>query len=469
LSDRCYDVAIIGAGVVGSAIARELTSSGFACVLIDAANDVGKGASKANTAILHTGFDARPGSIEAVLVARGHKLLGRYAKQVGIATEEVGALLIAWDQEQARALPTIADKARANGYRAIRKVDRDELYAREPALAAGATAALLIPDERIICPWTTTLAFATEAVLGGCELRLGSCVEAIDRPRPRLHTLHTSTGVVHACWLVNAAGASGDAVHLMAGHTGFRISPRRGELVVFDKLARQLIRHILLPVPTDVSKGVLITPTVYGNVLLGPTSEEIRNKDDNETTKQGIETLLAAGAKILPPLLEHEVTAVYAGVRPATDQADYQLGVNADCGYAWAAGIRSTGVSASMAIAKWLASRMSASRGPRPPHRQPKFRMPPLGEQQQRPFSSTEAIARNPDFGRLVCFCERVSQAEILAAMKAPIPAADLDGLRRRTRALMGRCQGFFCAATLNELLDSSPTPRPTSLANGKR
>jgi glycerol-3-phosphate dehydrogenase len=469
LSDRCYDVAIVGAGVVGSAIARELTNSGLDCVLIDAANDVGKGASKANTAILHTGFDARPGSLEASLVARGHNLLRGYAKDVGIATEEVGALLIAWNQEQAGRLPAIADKARANGYRAIRKVDRDELYAREPALAPGATAALLIPDEWIICPWTTTLAFATEAVLGGCELRLGSCVEAIERPRPHLHTIHTSTGVVHACWLVNAGGASGDAVHLMAGYTGFRIRPRRGELIVFDKLARPLIRHILLPVPTAVSKGVLITPTVYGNVLLGPTSEEVADKDDNETTQHGIDELLAAGARILPPLLEHEVTAVYAGVRPATDQADYQLGVNTDSGYAWAAGIRSTGVSASLAIAEWLASRMSASRGPRPPQRQPRFRMPPLGEKQQRPYASAEAIAANPDFGRLICFCERVSQAELLAAMNAPIPAADLDGLRRRTRALMGRCQGFFCAATLNELLENPPPPRQTSLADGKR
>ncbi len=445
--------------MVGCAIARSLALAKVSCVLIDAANDVGKGASKANTAILHTGFDAPVGSLESQLVARGHGLLRAYAREVGIASEEIGALLIAWDETQLQQLGGLIERARANGYRAVRRVDRAELYELEPALADGALAALLIPDEQIICPWTTTLAFATEAVLYGCELLLESRVQEIERCRHGVSVLETTGGTISARFVVNAAGAGSDDVHRMVGFGGFRIAPRRGELIVFDKLARPLVRHILLPVPSAQTKGVLVAPTVYGNVLLGPTSKEVASAEDRETSETGLSSLLKAGARILPELLRHEVTAAYAGVRAATEHPDYQIGVDVEQGYAWAAGIRSTGVSASLAIAERVSALLEdAGLALKPTRDTPRFRMPALGEKQQRPYASAARINADPDCGRLICFCERVSRAEIKAAMRTPVPARDLDGIRRRTRALMGRCQGFFCAATVAELFDEGFT-----------
>ncbi len=320
-----FDVAIVGAGVVGSAIARELTRYGASCVLVEAAPDVGTGTSKANTAIMHTGFDATPGTLEARLVARGYELLGTYAAEVGIPTEPTGALMVAWSAEQLDALPEIEAKAGENG-RATRRVEVEELYEREPELGRGARGALEIAEEGLLCPWTTTLALATEAVVGGCELVLGAEVIAIEEGER--FELRTSRGRIRSRYLVNAAGLFSDEIDAMLGHHEFTITPRRGELIVFDKLARGLVEHILLPVPTERTKGVLVSPTVYGNVLLGPTADDIEDRRDRSTTADGIAALLADGARIVPRLSGFEVTATFAGLRAASEHRDYQLRVH---------------------------------------------------------------------------------------------------------------------------------------------
>jgi glycerol-3-phosphate dehydrogenase len=443
-----FDVAIVGAGVVGCAVARELTLRGASCALVDAAADVGTGTSKANTAILHTGFDATPGTIESALVAEGHGLLGDYAARVGIPTAPTGALLVAWSAEQHEALDGIAAKAAQNGYRASRRVGKDELYEREPELGPGAHGALEIPDEGIVCPFTTTLAYATEAVLGGCELVLRAPVLGIERGSR--YELRTPRGTIAAERLVNAAGLRSDEIDAMLGHREFTVTPRRGELIVFDKLARGLINHILLPVPTAKTKGVLVSPTVYGNVLLGPTADDVPNKDDRSTTADGLASLLADGERIMPQLIRHEVTATYVGLRAATEDRDYQLRVHAEEGYVCAGGIRSTGVSASMAIARRVREGLSESGlGLAREREGAELRMPNIGELAPRPYEDGGLISADPDYGRIVCFCERVTRGEIERAMASPIPPCDADGLRRRTRALMGRCQGFFCAAPI--------------------
>jgi glycerol-3-phosphate dehydrogenase len=446
-------VAIVGAGVVGSAVARELARYGASCVLVDAASDVGAGTSKANTAILHTGFDAKPGTLEARLVARGYKLLREYAAAAGIPTARTGALMVAWTQEQLDGLDTIESTARKNGYAATRRVDVDELYEREPELGPGAHGAVEIPDEGILCPWTTTLALATEAVQGGCELVLDAPVEAIERGDE--FELATPRGTIRSRYLVNAAGLHSDEVDALAGHGGeFTIKPRRGQLIIFDKLARGLVNHVLLPVPTERTKGVLVSPTVYGNVLLGPTAEDLDDRDDRSTTAAGLDSLLADGARIVPGLEGHEVTATFAGLRAATEHRDYQLRVHEDERYVCAGGIRSTGVSGSMGIAEHVRDGLAAaglelSQEPRVPVP----RMPNIGETSPRPFERPELIAEDPDFGRVVCFCERTTRGEVEAAMRSAIPPVDVDGLRRRTRVLMGRCQGFFCEAEVRSML----------------
>jgi glycerol-3-phosphate dehydrogenase len=452
------DVIVVGAGVVGAAIARELTRFALRVTLLEAGPDVGAGTSKANTALLHTGFDAKPGTLEAGLVRRGYELLGAYAERVGIPLERTGALLVAWDDEQLAALPAIAATARANGHDDLRAVDRDELYAREPHLGPGARGALEVPGESIVCPFTPPLAFATEAVLAGCALRRETPVMGVERLYRGGWAVHVPGGALRTRFLVNAAGLRGDELHRMAGFGGFTVTPRRGELIVFDKLARPLVEHVLLAVPTAATKGVLVAPTVFGNVMLGPTAEDVEDKAATGSTAAGLARLRAEGARIMPALLEHEFTAVYAGLRPATEHADYRLEIHGDARYACAGGIRSTGLSASMAIAEHVRDGLGAAGlelAPRAEHELPAVRMPNLGERSLRPYADAARIAADPDYGRIVCFCERVTRGEIRDAMASAVPPADLDGLRRRTRVLMGRCQGFFCGAEVAGLLRS--------------
>jgi glycerol-3-phosphate dehydrogenase len=445
-----FDVAIVGAGAVGCAVARELSLRWARCALIEAGPDVGAGTSKANTAILHTGFDAKPGTIESGLVARGYQLLREYAGEVGIPTADLGALMIAWNPEQREALIGVEAAARENGYADARPVDLEELYAREPNIGSGAEGALEIPGEGIVCPFTTTLAYATEALAAGCELVLNAAVTGV-RPSGGGHEIDTARGPIRARYLVNAAGLHSDEVDAMLGHSDFRVTPRRGELIVFDKLARGLLNHVLLPVPTEKTKGVLVSPTIYGNVLLGPTADDVEDKTDRSTTAAGLASLMEAGARILPQLEEHEVTATYVGLRAATEHRDYQLTAHADQRYVCAGGIRSTGITGSLAIAEWVREALGdAGLDLASSPEQVGIRMPNIGEFGGRPYQ---------EGGRIICFCERVTRDEVDAALASPIPPADLDGLRRRTRVLMGRCQGFFCGAEVAECMNARPDP----------
>ena len=448
------DVVVIGAGVVGTAIARTLARYSLDLVLLDAAADVGTGTSKANTAILHTGFDAKPGSLESRLLRRGSALLRAYAEAAGIPVERTGALLVAWTPEQAAALPAIAENARRNGYLAVRPVAAAELYSREPELGPGALGALGIPDESIICPWTTPLAFATEAADAGARLMLGATVTGVTSDEG-IYRLATTRGPLRGRWVVNAAGLGSDEVDRMFGGDGFTIRPRRGELIVFDKLARTLIRSILLPVPTARTKGVLVAPTVYGNVLLGPTAEDVPDRGDTATTAAGLGSLLAAGRRILPGLATEEVTSTYAGLRAATEHPDYQIRVDAERRYACAGGIRSTGLSASLGIAEYIVGQLGEAGLPLRPRAcgpVPVPVMPYLGEAGVRPYQDAKRIVADPAYGQIVCHCERVTRGEIRDALASAVPPADLGGLRRRTRAMNGRCQGFYCAAAVTRL-----------------
>ncbi len=456
------DVAVIGAGIVGSAIARDVAGSDLRVVLIEGRADVGDGTSKANTAILHTGFDAKPGTLESRMVSRGYRLLSDYAAQTGIPVEPTGAILVAWDAEQLEALPGLKEKAEANGYQRCEIVDAAAVYAELPHLGPGALGGLTVPDESIICTWTVNLALATDAVNRGATLLTDHRVASIE-VGDESTTLHTERGTaITARWVVNAAGLGADHLDALFGYHRFTVTPRRGELIVYDKLARALVDKIVLPVPTARGKGVLISPTIYGNVMLGPTSEDLQDRTATGTSEAGFEFLLDKGRRLMPALLAEEVTATYAGLRAAIDHGDYLIEADPVQRYLLVGGIRSTGLTAGMAIAEYVRD-VLASAGlaspqrtdlPAPP------RMPNLGEAFPRPYQQDELIAADPAYGRVVCFCERVTEGEIRDACQSVIPPATLDGLRRRTRAMNGRCQAFYCGAEVQELFESrSHTP----------
>ncbi|GLX06987.1 NAD(P)/FAD-dependent oxidoreductase [Microbispora sp. NBRC 16548] len=461
LPDGTVDVAVVGGGVVGAAVARELagrqSSDGRALsvALVEARSDVGDGTSKANTAILHTGFDATPGTLESRLVRRGYELLGGYAEQAGIPVERTGALLVAWTDEELATLAGLADKAVKNGYRECEIVGADEVYRLVPALGPGALGGLTVPGESIICPWTTTLAFATEALARGAAVLLNTRVKGVERDGDGETVLVTNRGPLRARWVVNAAGLGSDRVDRLFGHERFTVTPRRGELLVFDKMARPLANRIVLPVPSSRGKGVLISPTIYGNVMLGPTAEDLRDRTDTSTSEEGFAFLVDKGLALMPTLMNEDVTASYAGLRAATEHGDYQVHLDAAQRYLVLGGIRSTGLTSSMALAEHAAG-LLAEAGlvtsvredpPGPP------RMPNIGEAFPRPYMCDDLIAGDPAYGTVVCFCERVTAGEIRDALASPLPPADIDGLRRRTRAMMGRCQGFFCGAEIGRRL----------------
>ena len=463
--DTVYDVAVIGAGVVGCALARELARYEVSVVVLERSSDVGNGTSKANTAILHTGFDCVPGSLESTLVSRGYHLLGAYAEAAGIAVERTGGLLVAWDDEQHATLASLQEKAVKNGYGATRILSAAEVRDREPNLGEGVRAGLEVPGESIICPWSTVLAYALEAATAGVSFLFDTLVSSVTRLEG-VHVLATTRGEVRSRWLINAAGLFSSDVDGLCDHDDFKVTPRRGELVVFDKLARNLITSIILPVPTQRTKGVLVAPTVYGNVLLGPTADDVEDPFATATTEEGIARLFEAGAKIVPKLVGEEVTAMYAGLRAATQFQDYQIRAHEGEAYVCVGGIRSTGLTASMAIADYVAGLLRTEglelkerfATPATPN------MAPLGEQQRRRYLDAEAIERDPEYGRIVCHCERVTRGEVRDATTGVLGARDLGALRRRTRALNGRCQGFYCGAEVVALLSQLSGRSPAAL-----
>ena len=449
-----YDVAIIGAGAVGTAIARELSRYKLTCALLEAKPDVGMGTTKANTAIWHTGYDAKTGTLEAKLLRRSYALMEKFIPEAGIPVEKLGGLLVAWTEEQQQALPGLLERAHNNGVADVRIITAAEVYQLEPNLNPGAWGGLYVPGEAIICPFTIPLAFATQAVVNGVSLELNFPVQKINLEADGTTLLQSSDRSLRCRYLINAAGLYSDEIDRLLGHNDFSVTPRRGELIVFDKFSRSLINHIILPVPTATTKGVLISPTVYGNILLGPTAEDLDDKTNTATSAAGLQMLLKKGRAILPDLMQEEVTATYAGLRAATEHKDYQLRLHANQRYVCVGGIRSTGVSAAMGIAEYVGELLSEAGLSLTPKADFKsVKMPYIGDANPRPYQNAALIAANPDYGKIICHCEKVTLGEIKAAIHSPIPPRTVDALRRRTRALQGRCQGFNCQATLVDIL----------------
>jgi glycerol-3-phosphate dehydrogenase len=446
--NKIFDIAIVGAGVVGSAIARELSRYHLSCALLEAQTDVGMGTSKASTAIWHTGFDAKPGTLEARLLTRGYHLLEEFVPQAGIPNERTGAVLVAWNEDQLNALPQLVAKAHENGVTDVHLLPVEEVYRLEPHINPGALGGLMVPGESIICTYSLPLAFATQAVLNEVSLFLNFPVQTITPTEHQTYTIKSPNSSIESKFVINAAGLYSDQIDRLFGYNRFTVTPRRGELIVFDKLSRHLVQHVLLPIPTGKTKGVLVSPTVYGNIMVGPTAEDLPDKNQKSTSEEGLAFLWKKGEAIVKSLMEEEVTSTYAGLRAATEHSDYQLFPGLEQRYICVGGIRSTGISASMGIAEYVAELLrDGGLELKPKSDFKSVQMPPIGEQQERPHRSEKALAQNPDYGRIICHCEKVSLGEIMDAVKSPIPATTLEGMKRRTRCTQGRCQGFHCQA----------------------
>jgi glycerol-3-phosphate dehydrogenase len=451
MNESVYDVAIIGGGVVGCAILRRLTLGGLRCVLLEKGADILSGASKGNSALLHTGFDAPPASLELQCMQAGYREYLDIRERLNLPLLETSAIVVAWNDEELAKLPGIVAQAHSNAVADVHELAPSEIYRLEPHLAPGARGAVRIPGEHVIDAWSAPLAYALQAMALGAEVRRATQVTGGTRVADAWR-LETSGGAVAARVVVNAAGLYGDRIEAIVRESPFSIRPRKGQFVVFDKSAYALVKSIVLPVPTERTKGVLISRTAYGNLLVGPTAEEVDEREAASVEYDTLEKLIEKARALVPALAQHSVTAVYAGLRPATQFKDYQIEALADRGWITVGGIRSTGLTGSLGIASHVADLYSGHFGPLRENPQPQCSsVPNLCEEALRRY-------QEPNAGEIVCHCERVTRHEIEAALSGPLPAADLGGLKRRTRCMMGRCQGFYCSARVMEIASSRLT-----------
>jgi glycerol-3-phosphate dehydrogenase len=440
------DVAIVGAGVVGCAMARRFALEGAKVVLLERGADLLSGASKANSAILHTGFDAPPGSVELSCMQAGYAEYLSIRESFNLPLLETGAMVVAWSEAERAALDGIEAQALKNGVGDVLRLTAAEIRAREPELSSRALEALLVPGEHVIDPWSPFLAYLLQAKAHGAEISFST--EVISGTFDgEVWTLQTSTGKRRARTVINCAGLYGDRLDArLLGAASFQIRPRKGQFVVFDKAAAALLRTIILPVPAERTKGVILARTAFGNVLVGPTAEEQEDRERAAVEEETLRSLIARAVEILPALAPMDITAVYAGLRPATEEKEYRISARRDRNWITVGGIRSTGLTASLGIARHVyglyeewGRRHTAVADPVLP------RVPNLAEHCLRDWQS-------PGYGEIVCHCELVTLREIEQALSGPLPAGDFGGLRRRTRCGMGRCQGFNCNARLAQL-----------------
>lgn len=437
------DVAIIGAGVVGCALARRFALEGASVTLIEAGSDILSGASKANSAILHTGFDAPPDSLELACIKAGHAEYLDIHGAMGLPLLRSGALVVAWSEAEEAALEGIRAQALRNGIDNVALVGQARLRAMEPGLSKQARAALHVPDEALIDPWSPFLAYVEQAMAQGTSVHFNARATGgvFDGG---IWSIATSAGEFSARTVINCAGNQGDVIERQfLGASDFEIRPRKGQFVVFDKAAGNLATAIILPVPNERTKGVVVTRTIFGNMLVGPTAEEQQDRDRATVEHDQLEALVRRGSEILPALASMPVTACYAGLRPATEKKDYRIGIKPDRNWISVGGIRSTGLSAALGIARHvfglyagMGAAAKPAQAPSPPV------MPNLAEHLPRDYAT-------PGYGEIVCHCEMVTRREIEVALTRPLPAGDFGGLKRRTRCAMGRCQGFNCGARL--------------------
>jgi glycerol-3-phosphate dehydrogenase len=454
-----FDVAIIGAGVIGCALARELSRHELRTVLLEANSDLGAESSKGNSALMCSGYDTPRGSLERRLVRRGYARYLAEAPALGLPILRLGALTVAWTEEEALALQDECAAAHVDGFASLRILDREGVYERCPHLAPGVVGGLWAPDEAIVDPFSTPVAYAVDAVENGVVYRPSSPVTAAERCSGAWK-LSVADSAVTARVVVNCGGIRADAVEALGGFDGLRIRPRRGQYILFDKTARPLLDVIAMPAPKPRSRGILITPTVFGNVLVGPTAEDVDDRDDRRVTADGLQQLMSAARRMLPGLQDHAVITCFAGMRPATDQPDYRIISRPEHGWLTVAGIRSTGLSAALGIAEHVVALLIPDVLPAPCKNCVRaVRVPSLCEGEPRPWMDAERIRADPDYGEMLCHCERITVGEVRDALRSTIPPRSLNALRRRTRAMFGRCQGFACGARLLAMFEAAEGP----------
>ncbi len=450
-----YDVVIIGAGVSGSAVAREVSRYDVSACVLEKCEDVCEGTSKANSAIVHAGFDAAEGSLMAKLNVEGNEMMDQLSKDLDIPFKRNGSLVVCVHEEEIDGLKTLYDRGVKNGVKGLEILTREEAIAKEPNLSDEVVGALYAPTGGIVCPFELNIAMAENANMNGVDFRFNTEVEDIKKGEDGLWHIRTNNGEYVSRVVVNAAGVYADRIHNMVSEDKMHIIERRGDYLLLDKEVGGFVSHTVFQQPTKYGKGVLVTPTVHGNVLVGPTAIDLEDKEGNNTTAEGLGEVTAKANESVKNLPLRNVITSFAGLRAHLERHEFVIEEVKDApDFIDVAGIESPGLTASPAIGKMVGNMLRDKMGLKEKADWIATRKGIKSTQGLSIEEMNALIKENPAYGTIVCRCESITEGEILDAIHRPLGARSLDGVKRRTRAGMGRCQAGFCSPRTMEIIN---------------
>ena len=446
-----FDIVIIGAGVVGGMIARRLAAYNLKICILEKENDVARGATAANSAIVHAGFDAKEGSLKAKMNVRGSQMMEQICSELGVSYKRNGSLVVAFEHERAE-VEAIYRRGLANNVEGLRIVERDELFAMEPNLNPALSCALYAPTGAIVCPYGLTIAAVGNAMDNGAELALNFEVVSIFKTAEG-YILNAADGrTVETRYLINSAGVFSDEIARMLGDESFTVHPRRGEYMLLDKECGATNTCTIFHTPTKMGKGVLVSPTVHGNLIVGPTATDMEDKEDTATTAKGFAAIREKAGDNVAKLPFGKVITSFCGLRSVGSTGDFII--KAEDGVVTLGGIESPGLSSSPAIAEYVEELLCGmgltltEKADYNPYRAPSDAFHRMSVEEK-----NEMIRKDSRYGRIICRCEEVTEGEMVAAIHQNPPAYDMDAVKRRTRGGMGRCQGGFCSPEVIRIL----------------
>lgn len=449
------DIVVIGAGAVGCAIAREFSKYKINVIVVDKNEDIGGDASKSNSAIIHTGFDATPGSLESQLVVAANPMYEQLTKDLDVPYQKVGAILPAITDEQYELLPAIKSKAFKNRVYDVEYMTKEELLEMEPNLNPEVRGGLYIPRENIIDPFIYVQAIAENANENGVSFLLNTKVTGINAKDGKIESVITTAGVIETKYVINCAGLYCDEIAAMVGKAEYKVVARRGQFYILDKNTSCKVNKIVLPIPTKITKGKLMCPTIHGNMLVGPTAEDLDNKVDKSVTTEGLESILTDVKRLIPNVNIKDSITQYSGLRPNRVPEGLNVDMYDDLnGYVNLSGVRSTGLTLSVAMGKYVVEIVKDS------GLNLEFKSDFVKTRKGIKFFHTlslqeqdKLISENPLYGNVICRCETITEGEIVDALKRPLAARSMDAIKRRVRAGTGRCQGGFCGPKVIEII----------------
>ena len=448
-----FDAVVIGGGVTGCAVARELSRYELHIALVEREEDVCSGTSKANSAIVHAGHDAVPGSVKARFNVEGNQMMGELAKDLDFEFERNGSLILCFAEEDRPALQELYDKGIKNGVPDLKIITGDEARTMEPNVSDAVVAALYAPTGGIVCPFGLTIALAENACDNGVEFLFNTKVDNVVKTETG-YDLQTGDGVIHTTYVINAAGVYADEIHNMVSGRKLHITPRKGDYCLLDKEAGNHVHHTIFQLPGKLGKGILVTPTIHGNLLTGPTAKNIEDKESTATTALELAEIMEKGSVSVKNVPFRQVITSFSGLRAHEDGDDFIVGEAEDApGFFDAAGIESPGLTSAPAIGVYLAEEVAKKAGAAKKADWNKTRKGFVRPEKMTMGERAALIKEHPEYGTIICRCEGVSEGEIIDAINRTLGAVSLDGIKRRVRQGMGRCQAGFCTPRTMEIL----------------